>query len=51
VAQEFEAMLSAEALYHFIEKSELLQKQVVLLHFDEIFERFVLNRGVSSGTG
>lgn len=42
VAAAFEQALDKAVLREVIEKSELLLKEVVLAHLDEIFERFVL---------
>jgi LAS superfamily LD-carboxypeptidase LdcB len=43
VAAEFEAKLTIEVLRDTVESAEMLLKQAVLEHLDEIWERFVVN--------
>lgn len=45
VAESFEADLTVDVLRHTVEAADLLLKDVVLAHLDEIFQRFVVNTG------
>lgn len=47
LATQFEQALSLDILARQIEKSDLCLRSAVLAHLDEIYDRFVLNKGTS----
>ncbi len=46
LAQEYEKLLTIELLREIIDASDLMFKETILANLEEIFHRFILNRGV-----